>query len=467
MTLAAGIIEFLIMIFYLLFMYFMFYSINIKTAKHIFGVTNRKEFASEEAAAEIKEIVSNKKKTMKYIIAILVLAGIALLLFDGIKIKTTLWVSLVFIAIFAGGIPYFLGNKEMKSLKYRLGIQKEGVVYTDLKNAGIIRGLCRIKVLIPNIISFIMVIVIILIDIDVIKVEDKKYGDSALGIIVLGSMFLVGILITVFAFAMDARKNEVISSDSDINANYNRAKKRNVALLSITILWLNTAYMLLSMIILLKLYSDLFVMSYSIVFFVMIIAVIIIYFNRDRKIEARYRTETTIVTDDDDNWIGGMFYYNKKDRRLMVPKRFGVGGTMNIAHPAGKVLCAFVVGVLLFTLGTLVWMGMLETTPLKLKLEDNKVICHQIWDDYVIPVEDIQECELLDDLKDHKFVRVSGIGMENQLGGNFTVDGESGCKVFLDTRNTTFIKIRTKDTTYYINAHTREETRTVYESIIS
>ncbi len=110
---------------------------------------------------------------------------------------------------------------------------------------------------------------------------------------------------------------------------------------------------------------------------------------------------------------------------------------------------------------------MLETTPLKLKLEDNKVICHQIWDDYVIPVEDIQECELLDDLKDHKFVRVSGIGMENQLGGNFTVDGESGCKVFLDTRNTTFIKIRTKDTTYYINAPTREETRTVYESIIS
>ena len=53
------------------------------------------------------------------------------------------------------------------------------------------------------------------------------------------------------------------------------------------------------------------------------------------------------------------------------------------------------------------------------------------------------------------------------LCGNFTVDGESGCKVFLDTRNTTFIKIRTKDTTYYINAPTREETRTVYESIIS
>ncbi|MBN9618520.1 MAG: hypothetical protein J0H43_02130 [Actinobacteria bacterium] len=36
---------------------------------------------------------------------------------------------------------------------------------------------------------------------------------------------------------------------------------------------------------------------------------------------------------DDQHWIGGIFYFNRDDRRLMPPKRFGIGRTLNFAHP--------------------------------------------------------------------------------------------------------------------------------------
>lgn len=42
-------------------------------------------------------------------------------------------------------------------------------------------------------------------------------------------------------------------------------------------------------------------------------------------------------------WLGGLFYRNRKDRPLFVAKRYGIGWTVNFAHPLSWVL----VGVLL------------------------------------------------------------------------------------------------------------------------
>jgi uncharacterized membrane protein len=39
--------------------------------------------------------------------------------------------------------------------------------------------------------------------------------------------------------------------------------------------------------------------------------------------------------DDDHYWKGGLVYVNRRDPALLVPKRFGVGWTINLGHPAG------------------------------------------------------------------------------------------------------------------------------------
>ena len=47
--------------------------------------------------------------------------------------------------------------------------------------------------------------------------------------------------------------------------------------------------------------------------------------------------------DEDEFWIWGLIYYNPNDRRAMINDRTGMGMSMNLARPAGKVvrgLCA-------------------------------------------------------------------------------------------------------------------------------
>jgi uncharacterized membrane protein len=46
------------------------------------------------------------------------------------------------------------------------------------------------------------------------------------------------------------------------------------------------------------------------------------------------------AVDDDEHWKGGVFYVNRDDPALMVPRRFGLGWTVNLGHPAGIALTA-------------------------------------------------------------------------------------------------------------------------------
>jgi uncharacterized membrane protein len=49
--------------------------------------------------------------------------------------------------------------------------------------------------------------------------------------------------------------------------------------------------------------------------------------------------------DDDKHWRGGMFYVNRDDSALMVPRRFGVGWTLNFGNPRTAMLFAAIVAL--------------------------------------------------------------------------------------------------------------------------
>jgi uncharacterized membrane protein len=46
-------------------------------------------------------------------------------------------------------------------------------------------------------------------------------------------------------------------------------------------------------------------------------------------------TSTADAPDDDRYWKGGLIYLNPEDPAVFVPKRFGVGWTINLASPGG------------------------------------------------------------------------------------------------------------------------------------
>jgi uncharacterized membrane protein len=47
--------------------------------------------------------------------------------------------------------------------------------------------------------------------------------------------------------------------------------------------------------------------------------------------------------DDDKYWRGGLIYINAEDRTLLVPRRFGLGWTLNFGDPRAAILITGVV----------------------------------------------------------------------------------------------------------------------------
>ena len=64
------------------------------------------------------------------------------------------------------------------------------------------------------------------------------------------------------------------------------------------------------------------------------IAISVVYGQSGSRLVKRLEENGDIIADNDEHWKAGIFYWNKDDASLFLPKRFGVGWTMNWARPA-------------------------------------------------------------------------------------------------------------------------------------
>jgi uncharacterized membrane protein len=86
-----------------------------------------------------------------------------------------------------------------------------------------------------------------------------------------------------------------------------------------------------------------------------VVAIVVMARNNRERDEGEEDTGL-IHRDDDKHWRGGLFYINRDDRALLVPRRFGLGWTLNFGNPATAMLLAGVVAlislVIVLRLGT-------------------------------------------------------------------------------------------------------------------
>ncbi len=68
---------------------------------------------------------------------------------------------------------------------------------------------------------------------------------------------------------------------------------------------------------------------------------------KQRGASADRQPSGPVFRDDDQYWRAGVFYYNPDDPEPFVPKRFGLGWTVNFAHPVGKLILALMVAMTL------------------------------------------------------------------------------------------------------------------------
>ena len=438
-----------------------------KEKKMILGVRNRKEFHDGEAEKETEHIFDSCRKQMLISSGMILICGAVMFLFDSLASRTFFWVILTYLGIIASSLSLIRGNREMKSLKRKIGIvSAKGVVYTDLKTAGAVHGLKPVQLIVPCVANALILVLAILLDMHLINIGNSINAGTFAGSFMTLTFFMTGVIVAVCAWMMDNLRNEVISDDSDINTNYNRAKKKVMAAFAISTLWINTIYTLCALFITLFMGSELVMIISVLIYAVLIAACLCVLFSGNMKIESRYQKEANVVADDDDHWIMGMFYYNPEDKRLNVEKRVGIGATINMAHPAGKAIAVVIALMLFSSVVSLSLVGVIEGTPMSIKTEGNMVICHQLWDAYKIPVDDIQSVELINDRSNISMFRTSGMGTDSELWGNFTVDNETGCKVFLYRHVNSMLKIKTADGLYYINSADEDEVKSCYDYIV-
>ncbi len=82
--------------------------------------------------------------------------------------------------------------------------------------------------------------------------------------------------------------------------------------------------------------------------FLMIILILVVSFKTGQlgsNIKINNDNKVSSNSDDDSLWKAGVLYYNKNDTRLMVPKRFGVGYTINFGRPAGLVIFILLISI--------------------------------------------------------------------------------------------------------------------------
>ena len=254
-----------------LLMFFIAFPANPSKRKMIFGVRDNPKFHEGDAEARFNSIASSCRKGALIITVIVCIMSIVLLFLPTNGMTMLAWILLVY-GLFLVAVPFGKGNVEMKNLKKELGITKSGVTYTDLTNTNTVHCLKLPWLILPNAIALIAALASLLIDLGIFNV-DVACEQYALTMMGLSFLFIAVILIPI-AIMMDNTRNIVISKDSNINANYNRAKKKTWADLMVSMSWANALFLVGYSILLMFVNSEIVVLCGVLIYTVIIMVIV-------------------------------------------------------------------------------------------------------------------------------------------------------------------------------------------------
>jgi uncharacterized membrane protein len=113
--------------------------------------------------------------------------------------------------------------------------------------------------------------------------------------------------------------------------------------------------------------------SISLVVFVALLAIVLVLLvplpraRKGARVPVTRRRPSVMYRDDDRYWPGGIFYHNPDDPDLFVPRRSGLGWTINFGHPRSRyfLLILFLVAIvppLLVAILSLLFPGSIHST---------------------------------------------------------------------------------------------------------
>ncbi len=450
-----GLILVIILYPFILLMYFLLKNDATPKKNIYFGVTIDKEHRKDE---DVLKIVESYHKRMKKYLWVLLLIPLPLILVPWFSIFLTGWMIWLLATCFAFFVPFGIANKKLKELKMAKGWNhpEQLPVYAEMKAASSVRRVRWYHFLPQNVLN----VLILFWSLN----TASGASDTAMRILAI-SFATIAPLFWLIALWMDKQKTQIISMDSNVNINYNRAKKNLWKNFWCLCSWVSVIYML-SIPFALDKYGQLTAIFgiATALYTLATLALLLWMMKVKNSIDAAYDERMgDDFMDDDSHWLWGIIYYNPKDKHSMVEKRVGIGTTMNLATPVGKGFTSFAGLSLLSIPAICIWVILLEFTPIELKVDDSHLIARHLKEEYVISLGSIQNAELLTELP--KMSKNHGTSMDTLKKGSFTVSEGDRCTVFLNPESQLFIRFEAYGETYYFSGDDAEETKLVYEAI--
>lgn len=168
----------------------------------------------------------------------------------------------------------------------------------------------------------------------------------------------------------------------------------------------------------------------SVLVFIFSIGFVFYIFNKKNK-DAEDNIKGNIYINEKDVQMKWGMYYDPKDKRIIVPKISGLGTTINVGNPIGRIIG---IGVIIILIVSLVFAFISMLTDINVTLTDEYIEIKAPFYNDEIKYSDIEKVEILDN--DLSGKRVNGYGVESKEYGYFILDNYG--EVFLYRNN--FIK---------------------------
>ena len=289
--------------------------------------------------------------------------------------------------------------------------------------------------------------------------EGERWG----GMILAGTFALCCLMSIIFYPLVFRQRPDVVDSDSRVNAALTRVRRYNWGKV-----WMATAWLSALLAVAMWIFRD---SALGFLISALVYTVILLYFCIQSEFAARRAQERLTresgpdYVDEDELWLWGLVYYNPNDRRAMINDRTGVGMSMNLARPAGKItmgLCALL--LIIFLPGFSVWFIAMDYTPREARIEDGVMYFEHFTEKYEIALDEISGTELLDELPSAR--RVAGTGLDTLCEGRFDVEGYENVRISLDPGQGCCIVVLTEGgLTRIFNLMTEAETEGFYAEL--
>lgn len=286
----------------------------------------------------------------------------------------------------------------------------------------------------------------------------------------IASLVMTAIIFIIYT-AFGKMKTKVYSENHDINAAINRAARRYWSVLWLCLAIFESINAFVAYLILTQGSTMNFSQWMMGIVMVSLLPLGSIFFvhNKVRDLEESLADTDgkAIMADDDAYWINGSTYYNPDDKTVMVPKRVGIGTTVNMATRAGKwIQYSAIALAIVIIIPLTAFLVQSDYTAPALTIEENGIVSidYPLYD-YSFNMSDVKAITLEEELPSG--FRTNGTATAEYARGNFSLGKLGNAKLYVFKNSPPYISIQLEGLTIFFNDKDAAKTKALFDELIT